>query len=125
MALGMTFGNPSTPATTLAGGASLTTNGTIDLSTKYEGQVTVSVTAGGAVSTTAGVQVDVYVGSGSGPSYSTQPVTTFVISVTSPGAVTTNPPVFLGPGKYQCKMTNLDATNAVTYTVAVTTVDSI
>lgn len=123
MALSMTFGAAS-GSTTLTNGMPLTTNGDIDLSAKYEGQVTIAVTAGGSVSTTAGVQVDVYPGSGSGPTYDSQPVTTFVIPVTTPSAVTSQT-IFLGPGKYQCKFSNLDATNTVGYTVALATVDTV
>ena len=121
MALSMTFGAAS-GTTALA--ASATATFTEDLSAKYEGQVTVAITAGGAVSTTAGVQVDVYPGYGTGPTYDSQPVTTFVVPVTTPSAVTSMT-VFLGPGKYQCKLTNLDGTNGVSYATALTTVDSV
>lgn len=121
MALSTTF-NATSGTSALA--FSSTATFAVDLSAKYEGQVTVAITAGGSVSTTAGVQVDVYPGYGTGPTYDSQPVTTFVVPVTTPSAVTSQT-AYLGPGKYQVKLTNLDGTNGVSYATALTTVDSI
>jgi hypothetical protein len=108
MTTGNSAGNLLT-STTIAASASTTFN--VDLSAKFEGQVQVGVTFG-TVAATAGLQVQVFRRVGSGPAVDTAAVTQFVIAAV---ASTTSLQSFALPtGRYQVKLTNLDATNSVT-----------
>lgn len=118
----MTFG---AQAGLLASGslaASGTSTTTCDLSAVFEGQVQVK-SLFGTVAGTSGLQVDVYRRFGAGPTDDTIAVLTFVIPST---ASTTKYQSFALPaGKYSVKLTNLDATNAITVEMTKTTVDSV
>lgn len=119
----MTFnakGNILNAATIAASG---TNTQAIDASTKFEVQVQVEV-AFGTVAATSGLQVDVYRRFGAGPTDDSISVLTFTIPST---ASTTKDQSFALPtGKYDVKLTNLDATNSVTgVTVTTSTVDAI
>lgn len=106
---------------TLAASASRTD--AVDASAKFEVQVQVEV-AFGTVAATSGLQVDVYRRFGAGPTDDTISILTFTIPST---ASTTKDQSFALPtGKYDIKLTNLDATNSVTALyVTTSTVDSI
>jgi hypothetical protein len=102
--------------------ASGTNTQAIDASTKFEVQVQVEVTFG-TVAATSGLQVDVYRRFGAGPTDDTISVLTFTVPST---ASTTKDQSFALPtGKYDIKLTNLDATNGVTASITTSTVDSI
>lgn len=104
--------------------ASGTANADWDISTKFEGQVHVLNTPGGTVAATRGVRVDVYRRYGSGPSTGESPFVTFTLpSATASTAESID--FFLGPGKYNIKLTNLDTANAVTCEVTGDTIDSL
>lgn len=95
----------------------------VDYSTKFEGQIQISVTFG-SVATTAGLQIDVFRRIGSGPAIDTLAVTTFVITATA--STTQLKSLALPTGRYRVKLTNLDATNSVTSVTATDdTVDSV
>lgn len=104
-----TAGNLLASTTIAASGNNATTN--VDLSTVYEGQIQASITFG-TVAGTSGVQVDCYRRIGSGPANDTVPVTSFVIASTA--STTTRQSFALPTGRYNIKLTNLDATNSVT-----------
>ena len=108
--------------------ASGTTSFTVDLSAKWEGQVMVKVTMGATVAATAGVMVEVfmdYVG-GATPTWSTvNPNFTYTVAAGAASAVVYSPIIFLPTGRYQVKLTNLDATNGVTAEASLGTVDSV
>lgn len=95
----------------------------LDVSAKFEAAIQASVTFG-TVAATSGVQVDVFRRIGSGPAVDTIAATTFTIPST---ASTTKLVSFALPtGRYQIKLTNLDATNSVTsVTLTTDTVDSV
>lgn len=78
----------------------------------------------GTVAATSGLQVDVFRRFGAGPTDDTIAVTSFTIPST---ATTTKDQSFALPtGKYSVKLTNLDATNALTATsITTSTIDGI
>lgn len=104
--------------------ASGTANYDVDYSTKWEAQIQVLNTPGGSVAGTRGVRVDIYRRRGSSP---TTGATAF-LSYTLPSTTASTAEswdIFVGPGKYNIKITNLDATNAVTVEITGDTVDSL
>ncbi len=101
-----------------------TANYDVDYSGKFEGQIHVLNTPGGSVAATRGVRVDVYRRYGSSPT--TSPTPFFSITMPSTTASTTEgTDFFLSTGKWNIKVTNLDATNAVTCEITGDTVDSL
>jgi hypothetical protein len=106
---------------------SLAASGTVtynlDLSNKFEGQIQVKDTGGGTVAATNGCQIDVYRGFGAGPTYDTTSMMTIVITTVVSTAKYAS--FSLPTGKYQVKLTNLDATNAITVESTLSTVDSV
>jgi hypothetical protein len=119
----MTFNAQAGALASQSLGASSTVTYNLDLSAKFEGQVQVKSAGGSAVAATNGCQIDVYRGFGAGPTYDSISIMTLVIS----NAVnTTKYQSFALPtGKYQVKLTNLDATNAITVESTLSTVDSV
>lgn len=104
-------------------GASGTSTQHIDGSTKFETQVQVDVHFG-TVAATAGLQIDVYRRFGAGPTDDTISILTLVIAAV--GSTTENQSFALPTGKYDVKLTNLDATNGVTGVyITTSTVDAI
>lgn len=105
--------------------ASATRNKNWDISPKFEGQVTVLNTPGGAIhATTRGVRVDVYRRYGATPETAPSPFLTFTLpSAAISTAESLN--FWLGPGIYNIKITNLDVTNAVTVQITGDTVDNL
>jgi hypothetical protein len=102
-------GNLLASTTIAASGTNSTTN--LDASTAFEAQVQVSVTFG-TVAATSGLQVDVFRRIGSGPAVDTVAITSFVIASTA--STTVKQSFALPTGRYNIKLTNLDATNSVT-----------
>ena len=108
----------------LANAGTVTFN--LDLSAKFEGQVEVKVVEGGTVAATAGVRVDVFAGYGSTPTYTTvNPNFTMTVPAGTATVTVYSPKIYLPTGKYQVKLTNLDATNAVTVEATMDTVDAV
>jgi hypothetical protein len=115
-----TAGNVRSSAS-LSAGANASYN--LDYSTKIEGQVTVKSTPGGTVAATNGCKIELLPRYGSTPSDSTIPAISYTIpSVASTAASKT---LYVGTGKYVVKVTNLDATNAITVEITGDTVDGI
>lgn len=115
----------NTQANLLASGslaASGTTTADLDLTGKFGADVQVKDT-GGTVAGTNGVQVDVFRLFGGTPTADTLAVLTFVIPTTTSTA--TYKSFHLETGKYRIKLTNLDASNAVTVEMTSTTNDSV
>ena len=100
-------------STTLAGGGSTTFN--VDFSAKVSGTVQVGGTFG-SISTTAGIQIEVFRRVGSGPTTDTQAALPAILAAIS-GAQAKS--IALGTGRYTVKLTNLDTSNAVTAVSAV------
>jgi len=120
----MTFGAAGNVRASASLAASGTASYNLDYSAKLEGQVTVKNTPGGTVAATRGVRVEFL------PRYgSTLADTTIaVVSYTLPSAVASTAEsrtFYVGTGKWVCKITNLDATNAVTAEITDATVDGI
>lgn len=117
----------ATPTTTynaqgniLAAGTSIAGNGSnsasiVDFSNTLGGEVGVTVTGGGTVAATSGLRVEVHPALDSTPNYST--VARPQIDLTTVVSTTTSYSVRLPNGKFRVKLTNLDATNAVTVSV--------
>ncbi|HLW67826.1 MAG TPA: hypothetical protein VKS79_21085 [Gemmataceae bacterium] len=103
--------------------ASGTRTDAVDGSTKFETQVQVDVTFG-TVAATNGFQVQVFRRFGAGPTDDTIAIVNFTIA--GVGSTTVIQSFALPTGKYDIKVTNLDATNGVTgYYLTTSTVDSI
>jgi len=104
--------------------ASGTVTANIDASAKFEVQVTIKNTPGAAIAATRGVKVECFAGYGTGPSYTTiAPIIYQLLSATA--STLESAEVYLPTGKWQIKLTNLDATNAVTVELTTSTIDSI
>ena len=106
----------------LALSASVTFN--LDLSAKFEGQVQIAVTFG-TVAATAGLQIQVFRQIGTGPVTDTVGIGVgFTIAATA--STTQDASFSLPTGKYQVKLTNLDATNGLTgVSATMDTVDAV
>jgi hypothetical protein len=108
-------GNVITSAS-LAASATANSSTAMDFSAAFEGQVHVKNTPGGSVAATRGVTIEVF------RRYGTTPTTaqTAMLTYTLPSATASTAEsldLFLPPGVYNIKLTNLDATNAVTVEV--------
>jgi len=118
---GNSAGNIRSSASLAASG---TANYDLDYSTKLEGQIHVLNTPGGSVAATRGVRIDVYRRYGASPTTGQTPFQSFTLpSATASTAESMD--LFLGAGKYNLKITNLDATNAVTVEITGDTLDSL
>jgi hypothetical protein len=93
-----------------------------DGSTKYETQLTIKNTPGGSVAAVRGVRIDVFPRYGTGPSDTTLANPSFTLP-SQTASTAESIMIRLGPGKYTVKLTNLDATNAVTLEATTATVD--
>lgn len=107
----------------LAGGAS--TNANVDVSAKFAGIVTVTNTPGGSVSSTRGVQIQIFNRYGSTPTTAPTAMITITLPSASASTAESAPPIALPPGKYNVTLTNLDASNAVTVAATMDTIDSV
>lgn len=96
----------------------------LDLSAKFEGQLIVTATFG-TIAATAGLKVECFEGYGSGPTYpTTNPNFSYTLAAVAGNQQT--PKIALPTGKWQVKLTNLDATNGLTLVIGtVDTVDSV
>jgi hypothetical protein len=95
-----------------------------DISGKFEGQVHVKNTPGGTIAVTRGLLVQVFRQYGNSPTTAQTPFLTYTMpSATASTAESLT--FWLGPGKYSIKLTNLDASNAITVEVTGDTVDSL
>lgn len=104
--------------------ASGTANYDVDYSGRWEAQIHVLNTPGGTVSSIRGVRIDIYRRYGSSPTTGQSPIQAYTLpSATISTAESAD--FFLGPGKYNIKITNLDAGNAVTVEITGDTVDSL
>jgi len=93
--------------------ASATANYDVDYSAVMEGQVHVKNTPGGTIAATRGLRIDVYRRYGATPTVAESPMASYTLP--SAGASTAESiDIYLGPGNYNVKITNLDASNAVT-----------
>lgn len=118
---GNSAGNVRASASLAASG---TANYDVDYSAKFEGQIHVQNTPGGSVSGTRGVRIDIYRRYGSSPTTAPTPFLTFTLPSTT-ASTAESLDVFVGTGKYNIKITNLDATNAVTVEITGDTVDGL
>jgi hypothetical protein len=96
----------------------------LDASTKVEMQVAVKLTNGATIAGTHGLQIDLLPGYGSTVAYATIPAVSVTIGSTLAASGTESTVIFLPTGKYQLKITNLDAANAVTVEATSVTIDS-
>lgn len=109
-------------SSSLSAGANATYS--LDYSTKLEGQVTIKNTPGGTIAATRGCRVEML------PRYGSTPadVTLADLSYDLPSAVasTAESRTFRVPtGKWTVRITNLDASNAITVEITDATVDGI
>lgn len=121
---GMTFNTAGNALASQSLAASGTVTFNIDVSTKFEGQLEVEANFG-TIAATAGLKVEVFPGYGATPTYSTTNPN-FPYTLPAVAGLQRAPKIFLPTGKWQVKLTNLDATNGLT-AVQVTndTVDSV
>lgn len=104
--------------------ASATANYNVDYHAKFEAMIHVKNTPGGTIAATAGVKVEVFRRYGATPTTGESAFLTFTL----PSAATNTAEsidFFLGPGYYNIKVTNLDASNAVTVGITGDTFDSV
>jgi len=104
--------------------ASGTTNASVDYSAVFEAQIHVINTPGGSVSATRGLRVDVYRRYGSTPTTGESAMLTYTLpSATASTAESLD--FYLPTGKYNIKLSNLDAVQAVTAGVTGDTIPNI
>lgn len=109
----MTFNTAGNIRASASLAASGTANYDVDYSTAFESQIHVKNTPGGTISSTRGVRIDVYRRYGTSPTTGETPIWTMTLpSATASTAESGD--IFLGPGKYNVKITNLDISQAVT-----------
>jgi hypothetical protein len=116
-----TAGNVISSGSISAGG---TTNANVDYSGVWEARLVVKNTPGGTVAATRGVRIDVFTRYGSTPTTSASAHRSWTLP--SATASTAEDLAFwLESDKYNVKLTNLDASNAVTDEVSADTVSSL
>lgn len=97
-------------------GASGTVTATVDFSSStLSGWVSVSNTGGGTVAGTNGCKVEIFAACDSTPNYDTTSLPAYTIATVVSTAKRQS--VLLPNGKYQFKLTNLDASNAITVSI--------
>ena len=102
-------------------------NATYDLdaySSKFEIQINVTNTPGGTIAGTAGLRIEVFRRYGATPTVAASPCLSFTLPSANTNTAEAKDFV-LGPGKYRIKVTNLDATNAVTVEITADTIDNL
>lgn len=120
----MTFNGAGNIRSSASLAASGTANYDVDYSAVLEAQIHVKNTPGGSVAGTRGVRIDIFRRYGSSPTTGETPF----VSYTLPSAAASTAEswdIWLGPGKYNVKITNIDGTNAVTVEITGDTVDSL
>jgi len=95
----------------------------LDIRTKFEARIQVKNTGGGTVAATNGLQVDVFRYVDGGTRKDTVPILTFVIPTTT--STEKEQSFALPTGHYNVKLTNLDASNAITVDALYETTDAI
>lgn len=90
-----------------------TDNDDVDYSAVFEAMVHVVNTPGGTIAATRGLRIDIYRNYGTGPSIAESPMLTYFLPSTA-ASTAESLDIFLPTGKYNIKITNLDAANAVT-----------
>lgn len=94
-------------------GAGASANYDVDYSAVMEGQVHVKNTPGGTVAATRGLKVEVFRNYGATPTKAQTACQTYTLpSATASTAESLD--FWLGPGKYNITVTNLDGSNAIT-----------
>ena len=104
--------------------ASGTANASVDYSSKHEGKIHWKNTPGGTVAATRGLKCETFRRYGSTPTTAESAMA----AITLPSATASTAEsgdTFVGAGKYNFKLTNLDASNAVTAEVTGDTLDSL
>lgn len=120
----MTFNAAGNVRSSASLAASGTDNADVDFSGKFEGLIHVKNTPGGSVSGTRGLKVEIFRRYGSSPTTADTPMMTYTLP--SQTASTAESADFvLGTGKYNIKITNLDASQAITVEITADTVDSV
>lgn len=104
--------------------ASATANNDVDFSGVFEAQLNVLNTPAGSVAATRGLRVDIYRRYGAGPTTAPTPFLTYFLP-SQTASTAESLAIFLTTGKYNVKITNLDATNAVTVEILADTVASL
>lgn len=122
MAVSMTFNAAGNADASASLGAGANRSFSIDGSTKYEIQLTIKNTPGGSVAATRGVRIDVFPRYGTGPSDTTIANPSYTLP-SQAASTAESLMIRLPPGKYTVKLTNLDASNAVTLEATTATVD--
>ena len=105
-------GNILATSTSIAASGSSSGN-IVDFSTaSFGGFIQIIPTGGGTVAATNGCKVEIYAAGDSTPNYDSEVLVTFtIVTVVS---TTKRKSTLLPTGKYSVKLTNLDATNAIT-----------
>jgi hypothetical protein len=119
----MTFGAQAGALSSQSLAASGTVTFDVDASAKFAVAVQVKDTGGGSVAATNGLKIEVFRLFGAGPTADTIAVTSFAI--TTVASTASYQSFELPTGKYRVKLTNLDASNAVTVEATAATVDSV
>ena len=117
----MTFNAAGNALASQSLAASGTVTFNVDASVKFEGQLEVEANFG-TIAATAGLKVEIFPGIGSTPTYSTTNPN-YTYTLTAVAGLQRTPKIALPTGKYQVKLTNLDATNGLTAVQA--TADSV
>lgn len=123
MSISMTFGAQAGAKASASLAASASATFDLDFSAKYGGRCQVKNTGGGSVSATNGLKVEAFGLFGAGPTADTIAFPSFTITTV---VSTANYQSFeLPPGKWRVKLTNLDASNAVTVEATTWTTDTL
>jgi hypothetical protein len=104
--------------------ASASFNNDVDYSAKFEAQIHIKNTPGGSVSGTRGLKIEIFRRYGSGPTTADTPMMTFYLPSTT-ASTAESMDIFLSTGKYNIKVTNLDAAQAVTVEMGDDTVSAL
>jgi len=120
----MTFNGAGNLRASASLAASATFNNDVDYSTKFEAQIHIKNTPGGTVSATRGLRIDVYRRYSSGPATADSPMMIFFLP-SQTISVAESLDFFLPTGKWNIKVTNLDAAQAVTVEMGDDTVSSL
>src|SRR5262245_12129500 len=119
----MTFNSAGNIRSSSSLAASGTANYNVDYSAKYEGQIHVKNTPG-SVSSTRGLRVEIFRRYGSSPTTGESAFMTVVLP-SQTASTDESADLFLPTGKYNIKVTNLDATNALTVEITGDTIDNL
>ena len=120
----MTFNSAGNIRSSASLAASGTDNANVDYSAKLWAYIHVKNTPGGSVAATRGLKIEIFDRYGSTPTTGDSAIIPFTLpSATASTAESTR--IRLETGKYNIKITNLDASNAVTVEITGDTVDNL